>query len=94
MPIETGTISSTGGASVGDAYLAEARATLAGALRKIEHCLGQLSDGDLWWRQHPSHNSIQTIPQRAKRSTYSPGRCRATQTGSKCFRTIDLTKDT
>lgn len=47
--------------SIATAYLAEARQTLAGAMTKIENCLGQLRDEDLWWRQHESHNSIQNI---------------------------------
>jgi hypothetical protein len=47
--------------SVGAAWLAECRATLASASKKIEHCLSQLTDADLWWRQHESHNSIQNV---------------------------------
>lgn len=30
-------------------------------MKKIEHCLEQLRDDDLWWRQQASHNSIQNI---------------------------------
>ena len=41
--------------------LSEARQTLAGAMKKIEHCLDQLRDEDVWWRQHESHNSVQNI---------------------------------
>jgi len=51
-PIET---------SLGPAVLGESRRTLAHALAKIEHCLNQLADDDLWWRPHPSANSIQNI---------------------------------
>jgi hypothetical protein len=47
--------------SVGQAFLTENRQALAGALRKIVHCLDQLMDEDLWWRPHESHNSIQNI---------------------------------
>src|SRR5262249_49782863 len=47
--------------SFGAAYLVECRATLASSLRKIEHCLDQLTDSDLWWRPHESHNSIQNV---------------------------------
>lgn len=54
-------MSATAEESVGSAYLAECRATLGSALKKIEHCLEQLSDADLHWRQHPSHNSIQNV---------------------------------
>jgi hypothetical protein len=62
MPIEAGTQpSATDGISVGGTYLAECRATLESAFRKIEHCLAQLTDADLWWRQHESHNSIQNV---------------------------------
>jgi len=62
MPIEAGSQTPAGNdTSLGAAYLAECCATLAGALRKIEHCLAQLNDTDLWWRQDPSHNSIQNI---------------------------------
>ena len=62
MPIEAGLPTPTDGErTVGAAYLVECRATLAGTLRKIEHCLAQLRDVDLWWRQDPSHNSIQNI---------------------------------
>ena len=37
---------------------AEAGAELAKALDKIEHCLGQLSDEQVWQRPRPSLNSI------------------------------------
>ena len=62
MPIEAGLRGiDTGEASVGAAYLAECRAALASAHKKIEHCLDQLGDADVWWRQQASQNSIQTI---------------------------------
>jgi|SRR5262245_39508556 len=62
MPIEAGSQSSAAHeSSIGDAYLAECRATLESACQKIEHCLGQLADADLSWRQHESHNSIQNV---------------------------------
>lgn len=47
--------------AVGQAFLSENRQALAGAMRKITHCLDQLKDTDLWWRPHESHNSIQNI---------------------------------
>jgi hypothetical protein len=31
---------------------------LTSALNRIEHCLGQLNDEQLWWRSQPSLNSI------------------------------------
>lgn len=63
MPIEAaaGDESSPSKAELGPAMLAESRRTLAHALAKIEHCLAQLADEDLWWRPQPTHNSIQNI---------------------------------
>jgi hypothetical protein len=62
MPIETvSPMLSAENASIGDAFLAGSRLALAGALTKIEHCIAQLSDADLGWRQFESHNSIQTV---------------------------------
>lgn len=62
MPIETG-MHQVGPAdeTIGAAYLAQAQSTLRQSLRKIEHCVTQLDDADLWWRDHPSHNSIQNV---------------------------------
>ncbi len=63
MPIEaqTGTLADSVDPSIGRAYLDEARRTLDSSLRKIMHCLDQLSDSDLCWRSHESHNSIQNV---------------------------------
>jgi hypothetical protein len=36
----------------------EAANELAGALGKIEHCLSQLTEEQVWWRAQPSLNSI------------------------------------
>jgi hypothetical protein len=36
----------------------EAAKELTAALDKIKHCLRQLSDEQVWWRSHPSLNSI------------------------------------
>ena len=36
----------------------EAANELTSALGKIKHCLGQLSDEQVWWRSRPSLNSI------------------------------------
>ena len=36
----------------------EAANELASALARIMHCLGQLSDEQVWWRSHPSLNSV------------------------------------
>jgi hypothetical protein len=63
MPIEGGRESAGAAASesIGGAYLAEARHTLASALAKITHCLDQLADDDVWWRPFEAENSIQNI---------------------------------
>ena len=36
----------------------EASQELTSALAKIKHCLGQLTDGQVWRRSHPAMNSI------------------------------------
>jgi hypothetical protein len=36
----------------------EAASELTSALGKIKHCLGQLTDEQIWWRSRPSLNSI------------------------------------
>lgn len=36
----------------------EAASELASALARIKHCVGQLSDEQVWWRSHPSLNSV------------------------------------
>ena len=36
----------------------EAANELASALARIKHCLGQLSDEQVWWRSRPSLNSV------------------------------------
>jgi Protein of unknown function (DUF1572) len=36
----------------------EAGKVLAAGLERVQHCLGQLSDEQVWWRPHPSLNSI------------------------------------
>jgi hypothetical protein len=45
-------------ASIGQAYVAEARRRLAASLQRLEHCLGQLTDAQLWWRPREAMNSI------------------------------------
>jgi hypothetical protein len=42
-------------AAVGTAAAAH---ELKSALNRIQHCLGQLNEEQVWWRSHPSHNSI------------------------------------
>jgi hypothetical protein len=36
----------------------EAAKELNHSLSKMKHCLGQLSDDQVWWRSHPAMNSI------------------------------------
>jgi hypothetical protein len=45
-------------ASIGRAYVAEARRRLAASVKRIEHCLGQLDDAQVWWRPREAMNSI------------------------------------
>ncbi len=46
---------------IGDAFIAAARRTLAEGMRKIEHCVAQLNDQQLWWRPRPEMNSIANL---------------------------------
>jgi hypothetical protein len=41
--------------------IAAARHTLDEGQRKIEHCVGQLSDAQVWWRSKPEMNSIANL---------------------------------
>ena len=36
----------------------EAASELTSALAKIKHCVGQLTDEQVWWRSRPALNSI------------------------------------
>src|SRR5262249_18166153 len=47
--------------SVGQVYLAASRHRLAECVKKIKHCLDQLTDEQVWWRPHGSMNSIANI---------------------------------
>jgi hypothetical protein len=46
---------------VSNAFIASARNTLEVGMRKIEHCVGQLNDQQLWWRPRPEMNSIANL---------------------------------
>lgn len=48
-------------AAIGPAFVSAVRQTFAGAAKKIRHCLEQLSDEDVAWRPHPTHNSIAIV---------------------------------
>jgi len=39
-------------------FLAESRRSLLGSLARIEHCLGQLSEEQVWWRLKPEMNAV------------------------------------
>jgi hypothetical protein len=43
------------------AFVAAARQCLGEGMRKIEHCAGQLSDQQIWWRPAPQMNSIANL---------------------------------
>jgi uncharacterized damage-inducible protein DinB len=47
--------------TVGRLYVAEARKRLAACVGKIRHCVGQLSDEQVWWRPAESMNSVGNI---------------------------------
>jgi len=42
-------------------YLSEAKHRLNESIRKIRHCVGQLSDEQLWWRPRPEMNSVANL---------------------------------
>lgn len=39
-------------------FTSEAAKTLLGSYARIEHCLNQLSDAEIWWRPRPEMNAI------------------------------------
>lgn len=45
-------------ADVSAGFIGESRKTLAASMGRIEHCLSQLTDEQVWWRPHPSMNAI------------------------------------
>ena len=47
--------------SVAEGFVNEARKTLAGAMARIEHCVGQLDESDVWWRPHEPMNAVGNI---------------------------------
>ncbi len=47
--------------TVGTAYIDRARRHLPACLGRIEHCVGQLNDEQIWWRPHGSMNSVGNI---------------------------------
>src|SRR4051812_28620386 len=47
--------------ALSDELITAARHTLSEGMRKIEHCLAQLSDEQLWWRPRPEMNSIANL---------------------------------
>ena len=46
---------------IGKAFIQSARQTLGDCRKKIEHCLAQISEEDLWWRPFEAENSIANI---------------------------------
>jgi len=49
------------GMDAGVLYLATARESLAEGLRKIEHCVHQVNEEQVWWRPRPEMNSIANL---------------------------------
>jgi Protein of unknown function (DUF1572) len=46
---------------IGSAFIDAARNNLAESMSKIEHCVGQLSDEQIWWRPRAEMNSIANL---------------------------------
>jgi len=44
-----------------EAFVSANRHTLSEGMRKIEHCVNQLSDDQIWWRPKPDMNSIANL---------------------------------
>ncbi len=49
------------GESIGQTYLAQARHRLAACHERIQHCLGQLDDLQVWWRPRVEMNSAANL---------------------------------
>jgi hypothetical protein len=47
--------------TIAAAYLKQAALQLRDSLRKIEHCVDQLTDEQLWWRPTPDQNCIANL---------------------------------
>jgi hypothetical protein len=47
--------------TLASAYIGLARKHLADRIERIKHCVGQLDDAQVWWRPHPSMNSVGNI---------------------------------
>ncbi len=47
--------------NIGQAYIAQCRRRLAACHARIQHCLNQLSEDQLWWRPAAGMNSIANI---------------------------------
>src|SRR5579884_451142 len=48
-------------ADVTAAFVAESRHNLMDSQTRLEHCLNQLTDEELWWRPTPEMNSIANL---------------------------------
>jgi len=46
---------------ISSAFISAARHNLSEGFRKIEHCLSQLADEQIWWRPRPEMNSIANL---------------------------------
>jgi hypothetical protein len=47
--------------SIGQVFLAASRYRLSEAVKRIQHCLEQLNDDQVWWRPNEGQNSIANI---------------------------------
>lgn len=51
----------TGSADIADAVIAEVRRNFKQSMSRIEHCVDQLTDHQLWWRPREDMNSIANL---------------------------------
>ena len=47
--------------ALADAVAAESRSRIAASVEKIRHCVGQLSEEQIWWRPHEQANAVGNI---------------------------------
>ena len=47
--------------NTGQLFIAAARNSLAEGMRKVEHCVRQLNEEQVWWRPHASMDSIANL---------------------------------
>ena len=59
--------------AIANEFVKQARSELQESVEKIEHCLKQLPDIELWWRPFESANSIENILLHLCGNRFDPG---------------------